>query len=146
MRADLTEKTEVVTALRQQIASQAATQADKMKAFREQYTAKASGEQKEQRVQMLRRQIRDYEQRLKDIDAGTRRVDDTKEEVDSKQAGLDELTAEWKPALERMISTVNDNFSSYFQRTGASAVIAAEMATSFAAIIRQRSSTWRMAT
>ena len=60
--------------------------------------------------------LKDYEQRLRDIEAGKEKVAATQEEVSDKQKALDLLTAEWKPELERLVSVVNDNFGEYFKR------------------------------
>ena len=37
-------------------------------------------------------------------------------EIEEKRGRLAELTAEWKPQLEQMVATVNDNFATYFRR------------------------------
>jgi chromosome segregation ATPase len=68
--------------------------------------------------------LRDYEARLKDIEAGKGKVQATDNEVASKQTALDELTAEWKPELERLVRVVNDNFADYFRRFRCSGEVA----------------------
>ena len=60
--------------------------------------------------------LKAYEARLKDIDAAKQKVADTRAEIDEKRGRLAELTAEWKPQLEEMVATVNENFATYFRR------------------------------
>lgn len=62
------------------------------------------------------RTLKEYEQRCKDIEKVKETVGDTQRQVLDMRGRLAELTEEWKPALEKMVAEVDQNFSAYFER------------------------------
>lgn len=60
--------------------------------------------------------IKQHQTKTRKIEEETERVAQTTEEVQTKQAALQATEAEWKPALNQMVESVDRSFSRYFAR------------------------------